>query len=128
VPPLYNIDIIVRAFALVHKALPEARLVVKLVSQSADDPYLAEIRELTDQLALGGAVIFVPQVECAEMPDLYRAADVVVFRPSSDGMPVSVLESMACGAPVVASDLPALHELAEEGADLPLVPCAMSRR
>ena len=120
--PLYNIDIILRAFAGVRDALPAARLVIKLVSQAADDPYLAQMRELAGQLALGKSVIFVPQVAYAELPDLYRAADVVVSAPSSDGMPVSVLEAMACGAPVVASDLPALRELAAEGADLALTP------
>ena len=37
-------------------------------------------------------------------------------------LPVSVLEAMACGTPVIASDLPALRELADDGADLSLVP------
>ncbi len=120
--PLYNIDVIIRAFARVREEIPNARLLVKLVSQDADDPYLAEIRALADQLALGDAVVYVPQISYAEIPDLYRAADVVVSAPSSDGMPVSVLEAMACGAPVVASDLPALRELTAEGADLALTP------
>lgn len=120
--PLYNIDTIIRAFARVRDALPAARLVIKLVSQAPDDPYLVQLRELAGQLALGEAVSFVPQVAYAEIPDLYRAADVVVSAPSSDGMPVSVLEAMACGAPVVASDLPALRELTAEGADLSLTP------
>jgi len=42
--------------------------------------------------------------------DLYRLADVAVSVPSSDGTPLSVLESLACGTPVVLSDLPALRE------------------
>ena len=99
-----------------------ARLLVKLVSQDSDDPYLAEMRALAGQLALGDAVVYVPQVTYAEIPDLYRAADLVLSVPSSDALPVSVLEAMACGAPVIASDLPALRELAGDGADLSLVP------
>ena len=120
--PLYNIDIIIRAFTRVREAIPNGRLVVKLVSQDANDPYLAAMRALADQLALGDAVVYVPQVAYAEIPDLYRAADVVLSVPSSDGLPVSVLEAMACGTPVIASDLPALRELADDGADLSLVP------
>ena len=120
--PLYNIDIIIRAFTRVREAIPNGRLVVKLVSQDANDPYLAEMRALADQLALGDAVVYVPQVAYAEIPDLYRATDVVLSVPSSDGLPVSVLEAMACGTPVIASDLPALRELADDGADLSLVP------
>ena len=120
--PLYNIDVIIRAFARVRGEIPDARLLVKLVSQDANDPYLAEMRALADQLALSDAVVYVPQVAYAEIPDLYRAADVVLSVPSSDGLPVSVLEAMACGTPVIASDLPALRELADDGADLSLVP------
>ena len=120
--PLYNIDIIIRAFARVHGEIPNARLLVKLVSQNADDPYLAEMRALADQLALVDAIVYVPQVSYADIPDLYRTADVVLSVPSSDGLPVSVLEAMACGTPVIASDLPALRELTDDGADLSLVP------
>ena len=120
--PLYNIDVIIRAFARVREVIPNARLLVKLVSQGADDPYLAEVRALAAQLALGDAVVYVPQVSYAEIPDLYRAADLVLSVPSSDGMPVSVLEAMACGVPVIATDLPALRELTADGADLALTP------
>jgi glycosyltransferase involved in cell wall biosynthesis len=40
------------------------------------------------------------------MPDYYRLADVTVSIPSSDGTPMSVLESMACGTPVLVSNIP----------------------
>jgi glycosyltransferase involved in cell wall biosynthesis len=120
--PLYNIDVIIRAFARVREEIPNAWLLVKLVSQDADDPYLAEMRALADQLALGDAIVYVPQVSYADIPDLYRSADVVLSVPSSDGLPVSVLEAMACGSPVIASDLPALRELTDDGANLSLVP------
>ena len=36
--PLYNIDVIIRAFARIREEIPDARLLVKLVSQDADDP------------------------------------------------------------------------------------------
>jgi glycosyltransferase involved in cell wall biosynthesis len=120
--PLYNIDVIIRAFAHVREEFPAASLLIKLVSQTSADPYLAELGALADQLALSDAVTYVPQISYAELPDLYRAADVVLSVPSSDGLPVSVLEAMACGAPVIASDLPALRELTDDGADLSLVP------
>jgi glycosyltransferase involved in cell wall biosynthesis len=120
--PLYNIDVIIRAFARVREEFPAARLLIKLVSQTSADPYLAELRALADRLALSDVVAYVPQTSYAELPDLYRTADVVLSVPSSDGLPVSVLEAMACGAPVIASDLPALRELTDDGADLSLVP------
>ena len=52
-------------------------------------------------------------VPVERMPDVYRAADVVVSIPSSDSSPRSVWEALACGRPVVVSDLPwAREELA----------------
>jgi glycosyltransferase involved in cell wall biosynthesis len=41
-----------------------------------------------------------------EMADYYRLADVTVSIPNSDGTPMSVLESMACGTPVLVSRIP----------------------
>jgi glycosyltransferase involved in cell wall biosynthesis len=120
--PMYNIDTIVRALPAVRAQIPWAHLLIKLVNQAADDPYVANLRALIVELKLTDAVTFVPYVGYDELPDLYRTAQVVVSVPSSDGMPVSVLEAMACGTPVVVSDLPALRELAGDGADLPLVP------
>jgi glycosyltransferase involved in cell wall biosynthesis len=50
------------------------------------------------------------------LPEIYRAADVVVSIPASDSSPRSVWEALACGRPVVVSDLPwARDELAPGG-------------
>src|SRR4051812_25913576 len=49
------------------------------------------------------------------MVDLYGSADVVLSLASTDSAPVSVLEAMACGAVVVASDLPSLREWIDHG-------------
>lgn len=120
--PLYNIDTVVRALPALRAQVPRVHLLIKLVNQAAGDPYVTRLEALIAELELSDAVTFVPCIAYDELPDLYRAAQVVVSVPSSDGMPVSVLEAMACGTPVVASDLPALRELAADGADLTLVP------
>jgi hypothetical protein len=44
-----------------------------------------------------------PHVPQAELPDLYRRADVFVFPSLSEGMGLVVLEAMACGCPVIVS-------------------------
>jgi glycosyltransferase involved in cell wall biosynthesis len=64
----------------------------------------------------------VGHVPYEQMPDFYRAADVCVSIASSDSSPRSVWEAMACGVPVVLSDLPWVHELIEPDADAIVVP------
>ena len=49
-------------------------------------------------------------IDHAEMPDFYRLADVVLSIPMSDATPVSLLEALSCGRPMVASDLPSIRE------------------
>ena len=70
--------------------------------QQVHDPVAAAI--------LNGAAqelaTFVGAIPHGEMADYYRLADMTVSIPSSDGTPMSVLESMACGTPVVVSRIP----------------------
>jgi glycosyltransferase involved in cell wall biosynthesis len=56
------------------------------------------------------------------MADVYRAADVVLSIPSSDSSPRSVWEALACGRPVVVSDLPWARDELEDGRHAVLAP------
>jgi phosphatidylinositol alpha-mannosyltransferase len=55
-------------------------------------------------------LVIADTIEDAEMPDLYRLADVIVSIPESDGGPTTVAEALAVGKPVVATDLPSARE------------------
>ncbi len=46
---------------------------------------------------------------------LLSAADAFIFPSLTEGMPNAVLEAMACGVPIVASDIPVLRELSDDG-------------
>src|SRR5205814_2513601 len=63
-----------------------------------------------DRLELGGSVTILGSVQPERLPEVYRAADVVLSIPSSDSSPRSVWEALACGRPVVVSDLPWARE------------------
>ncbi len=56
------------------------------------------------------------------MADYYRAADVCVSIASSDSSPRSAWESLACGCPLVVSDLPWVHELIDPDRHALVVP------
>ena len=110
--PLYNTDTILAAFALVTRAHPETQLVLK--HMGIDHPALPGVAD--------ARVHIVGHVPHERMARYYQAADVCVSIPSSDSSPRSVWEAMACGCPVVVSDLPWVHELIAAERDALVVP------
>lgn len=110
--PVYNIDTIIASIPSVLGAVPEARYIIKYGGDSSRE---VEFRHIAEKLGVGGAVDFMGYSEVATLADYYAAADVCVSVASSDSSPKSVLEAMACGTPVVLSDLPWVHEYIENG-------------
>ena len=96
--PLYNIPCILRAFGLIQRRYPDARLIV-----AGDGTERANLENLVATLGLQG-VEFVGRVEYDEMPALYDRADIYLNAPNLDNMPSSILESYAAGMPVVTTD------------------------
>lgn len=58
----------------------------------------------------GDWVTFLGERPYAEMPDIYRAADVLVLPSRAEGTPRTVLEALACDTPVACSGLPHLRD------------------
>jgi glycosyltransferase involved in cell wall biosynthesis len=109
--PVYNPELQLEAFARILARRPEARLLLKNPKVSVP----SEVEATVKRLGLGEAVVLLGNLPPERMPDVYRAADVVVSIPSSDSSPRSVWEALACGRPVVVSDLPwARDELAPD--------------
>jgi glycosyltransferase involved in cell wall biosynthesis len=104
----YNIDTIIRAFAEIREQIPGSVLVLKEYPPSSDVEYRRHCFELIDEFDLGDAVRTVGELEPQELLELHAAADVYLSVPSRDGTAVSVLEAMAAGAAVVASDAPGI--------------------
>jgi glycosyltransferase involved in cell wall biosynthesis len=109
--PLYNIHLIVEAFAEVARSLPQA--VLLLAEYGADEVYRRGLEAEIDRLGLRHRVRLIGAVPHAEMRGLYSAAAAVVMAPSSDGLPQSLFEALSCGAPVLLGHLPAYSEVVE---------------
>jgi glycosyltransferase involved in cell wall biosynthesis len=110
--PVYNPELLLEAFANVRANRPEARLLLKHPLTATPSSLDATI----ERLDLADAVTVLGNVPAERVPDVYRAADVVVSLASSDSSPRSVWEALACARPVVVSDLPwARDELAPGG-------------
>ncbi len=64
-----------------------------------------------DEVGLGDPGVVLPgYVPAAELPSLYRGAEVFVYPSLFEGFGIPVIEAMACGTPVVASSHPSLDE------------------
>jgi glycosyltransferase involved in cell wall biosynthesis len=115
--PLYRHDTVVEAVA----RLPgEVGLVMS--GRGADPAYRRRIEAQARSLGLEDRLRILDEIADEEMPSLYRAAAAVVSVPESDGLPATILEAMACGTPVVVSDLPGLRELLDPVAPDLIVP------
>jgi glycosyltransferase involved in cell wall biosynthesis len=108
--PSYAIDILLRAFASVHKQQPEARLL--LLGDGSHGPV---IQCLISELNLLGLVYTPGRIPYDLLPDYFCLANIYVSSAPSDGTSVSLLEAMACGLPVVVSNSHGNLEWVESG-------------
>jgi glycosyltransferase involved in cell wall biosynthesis len=107
--PFYNVHLLVEAMPRIAAAIPRAVLLV--TEYLADAEYKYELHRRVQALGLERCVRFVGHVAHADMPQYYSAAAVAVAVPSSDGLPQTLLEAMACEVPNVLSRLPRYEEV-----------------
>jgi glycosyltransferase involved in cell wall biosynthesis len=107
--PFYRVHLIVEAMAVVCRRFPDAVLVM---SEYAEDPaYRDRIVRRSNELGIGDNVRFGGELGDTDMPVLYSLADVSIAIPPRDGMPLALLEAMACETPTILSRLPRYEEI-----------------
>jgi glycosyltransferase involved in cell wall biosynthesis len=104
--PLYNLDKIAEAANEVCAILPDTYFLFAVLPNPKDEGYETRVGAIAAAGLATDRVRFIGEIPHDEMADYYRLADVTVSIPSNDGTPMSVLESMACGTPVLVSDIP----------------------
>lgn len=103
-----GLDMLLQAWHLVHKELPEARLIV-----AGSGPLQAQLAYMTKALNLGESVEFVG-VQSNVAAVLHRGS--IATLPSRwEGMPNAILEAMACGLPCVATRVSGTEDIITHG-------------
>ncbi len=98
--PIYDNATALRAFALLARGRPDATLTV-----AGSGPQLAALKALAAELGVADRVTFTGRLDRDAMAAAYREADVLLNPSLVDNMPNSLLEAMACGVPVVSTDV-----------------------
>ena len=108
--PVKGFDLFVEVAARLRQRQPSARFTIL-----GDGPLREAVSRRARELGLGEAFAILPARE-DPMP-FYRSLDLYLSTSRHEGLPLSILEAMACGVPVVAPRVGGLPEIIREGSD-----------
>ena len=106
--PRKRVDMLLRLTAAVRRFMPKVHLV------RVGGSFTGEQTRLLRELGLVDHVSVLPAVADRQLAALYRRAALAVLPSEREGFGLPLAEAMACGTPVLASDLPALREVGED--------------
>jgi glycosyltransferase involved in cell wall biosynthesis len=125
--PYKNCDGLLRAWAIAKPEIGDRQLVI--VGPARDEKYAAELHKLAAEVGIQNDIVWVGGVPLDETVRFYEAADVNVYPSHGETFGLPILEAMACGCPVVTSNVTAMPEIAGGAAALcdPGEPASIAR-
>lgn len=111
--PRKNIAGLIKAYSLIRNKLP---LGMKLVIAGTKGKSFSIYSDLAYKLNIAEDVIFPGFIDMEYMPYLYGAAELLVYPSFYEGFGLPPLEAMACGVPVIASNVTSLPEVLGDSA------------
>ncbi len=106
--PRKRIDVLLDVFAGVRLSRPDVRLT------RVGGPFTAEQRVRARDLGVLDAVHVLPFVDRATLAAVYRRSALALLPSDREGFGLPVVEALACGTPMVASDIPVLREIGSD--------------
>jgi len=107
--PRKRIDVLVQVFAALRERHRSLRLI------RVGGAFTKSQQQMVDRLGVGSYIRVLPFLERRVLASVYRRAAVVLQPSEREGFGLPVAEAKACGAAVVASDLPPLREVGGDG-------------
>ena len=108
--PRKRIEMLLQIFAGIARKFPNARLI------RVGGGLLPEHWRVAGLLGIKDRVVIMPFLERKVLASVYRRAAIVLLPSDAEGFALPLVEAMACGRPVVASDLPVLREVGGDAA------------
>ena len=113
--PVKRVDDLIYAMCIVTKEIPSSRLVL-----IGDGPDRHKVERLIDRLDLRRNIMMMGYRN--DVPDLLRCADMLVLCSETESAPLTLLEAMSSGLPVIATNVGGVPEIVRDGVNGYLVP------
>jgi glycosyltransferase involved in cell wall biosynthesis len=101
-------EYLIEAFNILVKEWPDLKLLM-----IGNGPLKEDIKQKIRELDIGNNIIMKEFVPNSELPETYQNSDVFVLPSLNEGVPRTILEAMACGIPVVCTELPQLVDVVD---------------
>jgi glycosyltransferase involved in cell wall biosynthesis len=115
--PVYDVATALRALAIVRESYPDAKMTI-----AGSGPQQAALLALAHELDLGEAVVFAGRIDNDRIGALYASASTMLNPSLVDNMPISVLEALASGVPVVSTNVGGVPFMVQHDRTALLVP------
>ena len=110
--PLKGIDVLLYAMKILVKRNPKLTICLWIIGEeSKESKRLVLLREL---LKIGALVKFVGKVDQRRLPNYYNASEVLVLPSQYESFGITALEAMACGTPVITTDVAGVSHLLDK--------------
>jgi glycosyltransferase involved in cell wall biosynthesis len=100
-----RLDVLLQVLAAVRRQLPQVHLL------RVGGPLTAAQRRLARDLGVEKTIVELPSLSRDVLAAAYRRAALLLHTSEAEGFGLPLIEAMACGCPVIASDLPVLREV-----------------
>jgi D-inositol-3-phosphate glycosyltransferase len=119
IEPLKGIDTLLRAIAILRDRVPEqgCNLCLSIIGgdPEREDQEIKRLKALEEDLGIGDLVTFLGAKDQNTLPYYYGAAEVLITPSHYESFGMVALEAMACGTPVIASEVGGLAYLIQDG-------------
>lgn len=103
-----GLETLIEAFDLAQQRIPKLQLLLV-----GDGPERGAVQRDVDRRGLNDFVRFIGPQSQSELPNWYRAADMMVMSSLSEGLPNVLREAVSCGRPFVSTDVGSVREIAD---------------
>lgn len=108
--PAKDLTVLVEAFSEILDIHPDAELILV-----GDGPLMSRITSKVEQMGISDNVRLPGYVANEHLPKYYRGADVFALSSRSENHPITLMEAMSCGTPVVAPDIGWIPNMITDG-------------